>query len=78
MHPKIFQFWIDAGYNPYKSGEYYDAYDGVYNYWTLSPAIIDTIAIIYQNPNISNIYFFAGNKYNEKEILKVIKLKVFI
>ena len=74
MHPKILQFWIDAGYNPYETGEYYDS-SGVHNYWAISP--YSEIAIIYQYLAFSNKYFFAGNKYSEEEMLKIIKLKSF-
>jgi len=73
MHADIKKFWEDAGYfikhdNPRDFGWYAQN-----NSQMFIVAGRDDILI-----NRATMYYFNGNTYTEQEMLKIVKLKVFI
>lgn len=85
IHPNVIKFWEDAGYQISSGGIWDKNRNDIRGWHRHIPPINANHKIIARDFEINNKleirYFldpFDGNKYTEEQMLKIIKLKLFL
>ena len=76
LNPQIEKFWIESGYRirftVFKYGKMYQVF------WEALKEKELPVPFCYMYSESKPIYYWKNNKYTEDQMLRIIKLKVFI